>query len=204
MNAFILFICHLLDVMLNPLILLAGFLELILCIWLCSRLRERHRRIRAMNEAVMNTGHSMRVGEGAVSTAVGGHIEKSWGDLKTFLKEYENVQSWYAAFSMLIQLFPLLGILGTVAGLFIALNSGSDIYEGVGFALSSTVLGIILAVVFKVLELILESVFVLRIEEEVSRYEKEYNIFRDDARFDRDESAGSVRDADGASASGEA
>ena len=71
----------------------------------------------------------------------------------------------YSAFSMCIQLFTLLGILGTVAGLYISMNADQNIYEGVEFALSSTVLGIIFAVFYKFCDILFVSIFINYIED---------------------------------------
>ena len=58
------------------------------------------------------------------------------------MKHYPKTESKYTRFNQVIQLFPLLGILGTVAGLYESVDgiSSGDI-SGVSFALSSTVLG---------------------------------------------------------------
>ncbi|MBR3666493.1 MAG: MotA/TolQ/ExbB proton channel family protein [Ruminococcus sp.] len=70
-------------------------------------------------------------------------------------KCYDKLNSWYTIFVTIITVFPLLGMLGTVASLLIldtsspeALNDASDSFFS---ALSSTLLGLILAIIFKVI-----------------------------------------------------
>ena len=103
---------------------------------------------------------------------------------KIFNQKRDNYQTvtcvWYSVFSLIIQLFTLLGILGTVAGLFIALqewdNSSTStvMYDGIKFALSSTVLGILFALFFKLGDIFLSSVFINYIDDKIDRFDKSY------------------------------
>ena len=80
---------------------------------------------------------------------------------------------------------PLLGILGTVTGLFVAMNGNADwsnaqnLFEGVSFALSSTVLGILFAVIFKVVDIIFCSRYLNYIDDGVDRFRESYNVARE-------------------------
>lgn len=102
--------------------------------------------------------------------------EKDWSEFDTFLKDYQHKIGLYALFSLLIQLFTLLGILGTVSGLYIAIYNQLDIYEGVKFALSSTVWGIIGAIVFKIVDVFLEALLLNYVEDGIARYKAEYSV----------------------------
>ena len=93
-------------------------------------------------------------------------------------------------FFLFIQLFPLLGILGTVAGLYIAMNTndgterlfaGEGLYTGDGLALSSTVLGIFFAILFKVVDIFLSNA-VNKIDDNIDRYEKSYTVESQEAQ----------------------
>ena len=81
---------------------------------------------------------------------------------------------------MIIQLFTLLGILGTVAGLFISLrhmeniSQSKELLDGVKFALSSTILGIILAVIYKFFDIIIGSVWVNYIDDGITIFKNNY------------------------------
>ncbi len=103
--------------------------------------------------------------------------------------EYQKTDKYYDTFALVIQLFPLLGILGTVAGLFISINNGEDLNEGVRFALSSTVYGIIFAVIFKVLDIWLITRYVNSIDYGMERFEKNYQEYKENytTGFGRDE-----------------
>ena len=95
-------------------------------------------------------------------------VKKDWKEFDKFCDDYQNDSMLFSSVSLIIQIFPLLGILGTVTGLFVAMNGNADwsnaqnLFEGVSFALSSTVLGILFAVIFKSVDIL----FVRRDERE--------------------------------------
>ena len=62
----------------------------------------------------------------------------------------------YSTYANLTAIFPLLGILGTVAALImLSPNGGSDMMENLMVALGTTLLGAIFAVLFKILDSLL-------------------------------------------------
>ncbi|MBR4163483.1 MAG: MotA/TolQ/ExbB proton channel family protein [Solobacterium sp.] len=97
-------------------------------------------------------------------------------DLDPLRNDYEKAAKKYSRFSLLIQIFPLLGILGTVAGLHVAISEGQEIYAGVEFALTSTILGLIFAILFKFFDVLLFAPWVNEIEDGFDRYEKEFLV----------------------------
>ncbi len=176
-------LCEVLAGCLNPVIAAVGFLEAVLLVcsfWILLGFRVR---IDKLNRSVITKkGFSQKSGKGKVKTTYESTSSKNWYEFDQFLKEYQEKVKYYSAFSMVIQLFPLLGILGTVAGLYVAMSQNQSVYTGVEFALSSTILGIIFAVVFKVFDVILVSGFINYIDDGISRYEKVYSIDNEDAR----------------------
>ena len=106
--------------------------------------------------------------------------ELDWTEFDDFCDRYQKEGVWYALFSMIIQLFTLLGILGTVAGLFISLrhmeniSQSKELLDGVKFALSSTILGIILAVIYKFFDIIIGSVWVNYIDDGITIFKNNY------------------------------
>ncbi len=105
----------------------------------------------------------------------------NWDEFDQFLADYQEKGRCYSVFSLLIQIFPLLGILGTVAGLYLAMGSGQELYNGVELALSSTIFGIICAVIFKVVDIFITALLINDIEDGISRYEKMFKVDHDDA-----------------------
>ena len=65
---------------------------------------------------------------------------------------YKNATRWFHIFSSMIAIFPLMGISGTVIGIIPALSDFDNINTYFSLALSSTLLGIMFSVVFKVFE----------------------------------------------------
>lgn len=65
---------------------------------------------------------------------------------------YRDATRWYYLFSSLIAVFPLLGISGTVIGIIPALSDFEHINQYFSLALSSTLMGILFSVIFKVVE----------------------------------------------------
>lgn len=108
------------------------------------------------------------------------HISETTMDmsqLDSFLQDYQKKLGTYNTFVSIIQIFPLLGILGTVAGLYVAMNENMNgnqaLYDGVRFALSSTVLGIIFAVFFKIVDIFLVNI-INYIDDGIDRYKLNY------------------------------
>ena len=79
---------------------------------------------------------------------------------KKFKKDYyDKAARWYLAFTTLITIFPLLGMLGTVTALYsIDITGGAGIPQNEFFkALGTTILGIVLSVIFKCVNIFIES-----------------------------------------------
>ena len=75
--------------------------------------------------------------------------------LKTAKKQGDTIKQWYTIFTTVITVFPLLGMLGTVAALFMLdLDKGNmdNIRNNFFMALSSTAWGIICSVFYKILD----------------------------------------------------
>ena len=179
----ILGICQGLDKILNIGIVALACYEFYLLVKSATQLGKMKHKIDNLNNPKMKRGKSFRKKKGEIETQYDAPV-KRWDDLEEFLKEYQEKMKTYTKFSMIIQLFTLLGILGTVAGLYVAMqdmNAAENLFDGVRFALSSTVLGIISAVVFKIFDILLAANYVSYIDEGIELYEKDYNINSSDA-----------------------
>lgn len=175
-------ICRFLAGSLNVLICILGLVEFALMLVSWQQLESLKKRIDRMNgKPIRKLGHPFRKGKGEVSTTYVQTSDKSWYEFDKFLSDYQNKGIIYSMFSMIVQVFTLLGILGTVAGLYIAMNEGNDIYAGVEFALSSTVLGIIFAVIYKVADILMTSFYINYIEDGIDRFEKEFKVDVEDS-----------------------
>lgn len=68
----------------------------------------------------------------------------------------DSLQTWYSFYANITAIFPLLGLLGTVAAL-IKYSSTTDMMENLMVALTTTLFGVFFAIVFKVLDPVISS-----------------------------------------------
>ena len=91
---------------------------------------------------------------------------------------FNKTCSWHEAFSQLIPLFPLFGILGTVAGLILMLQhqSGNVIdYNDLYLALRTTLYGLIFAIILKFIDAMLPSRKIYDTEIILNDFDKKFN-----------------------------
>lgn len=175
-------VCIVLDKITNPIIIAVAIVELVLMcrsIWIMMKFKIRICKLNRKEYKSSNI--PQKQSKGRVKKDIVLESNHNWEEFDQFLEDYQKQGCYYSAFSMIIQIFTLLGILGTVAGLYLAMKNGRDMYSGVELALSSTVLGIIFAVFFKCVDIIIISVFINYIEDGINRYEKVYKIDSEDA-----------------------
>lgn len=183
----VLTICKILAAVLNWMILALGCFELglwFLSFWNLKKLKPRFDQL---NREIRSVSGAQRTGNFGVRDRVILLREKDWEEYTAFRKDYQKHIGSYDTFTSLIQIFTLLGILGTVAGLYIALHATMETgeslsYAGIGFALSSTVYGIIGAVVFKALDIFTTAPIVGYIDDGIDLFEKDYGVLNDEAR----------------------
>lgn len=177
-------LCHVLNVVINPAIVLLAIAELFLLIKSGMLLSQFRKQIIRLNSKKMVKPTTSKKDEGNLTTTLELELTQNWDEFDQFLEEYQTKGWWYSSFSLIIQIFTLLGILGTVAGLYIAMSNGEDMYTGVEMALSTTIFGIMFAVTYKVADIFIVAYFINFIEDGISRYEKIYQVKNDDAKSD--------------------
>lgn len=82
------------------------------------------------------------------------HVERrepEWNELIEREKGFSKVRSWYEVCAQCVTLFPLLGILGTVAGLMLQVNAQNldEMMGSLDTALGTTLWGLIWAIFLK-------------------------------------------------------
>ena len=174
-------ICHFLDVFLNPAIIFLAVGEGILCCKSFAMLGKYSKKTEALDTKNKSADVSRKTGSLDISERIVSERVLSWGDFIELKNDYVKDRRIYDIFSSLIQIFTLLGILGTVAGLYLSLNDvvaeGQTFsYEGIGFALSSTIWGITFALVFKAIDSIGTAPKADDIEARMDTFEKDYEI----------------------------
>lgn len=182
---FLLVVCSLLNTILNPGILILAIFEATYAVQCLLSLNARKKEIiNLAGESRKKRQTAQKSGKGKVTTTYEATIERDWAKYDGFRQKYQDSLSVYNKFTLIIHLFPLLGILGTVAGLYIAMNApdgAESLYTGVGFALSSTIWGIICAIVFKLFDVFLSNM-VNVIDDNIDRYEKNYTVESQEAQ----------------------
>lgn len=173
---------------LNPVIILGFLYFLLRMIGVGVKLAASKRRI----DSLLNGGKKAsrkfwKPRKGEVSSEFSLCENLSMEELDAFRSNYQNDKVPFDTYSLFIQVFPLLGILGTVAGLYIAMNENTNtgmaaLYDGVGFALTSTVWGIIAAVVLKSVEIIITARCTNYIDESIDRYMEKYRANNEKAQ----------------------
>ena len=181
MDGFILFICNLLSYIVNPLICGLFVFEFFFFFVIRGILSSTYHKLNKLSKKnVINK--DITIAGKKHKKRIGLEVNDDWDDFIEIDDKYGKDMKLYTVFSMIIQLFTLLGILGTVAGLFIALQGMDDLTNseillgGVKFALSSTVYGLIAAIISKVLDIILVSFYVNVIDDGIRQFEENYKV----------------------------
>jgi biopolymer transport protein ExbB/TolQ len=100
-------------------------------------------------------------------------------------ERFDKASSSHYTISQMIPIFPLLGILGTVAGLILGLQEGLEhIQEGLSTAMDTTLWGLIFAIGLKVLDNIGPGKAVYMVTDDLEEYERRYKDAVDTARFE--------------------
>ncbi|MCR5739205.1 MAG: MotA/TolQ/ExbB proton channel family protein [Lachnospiraceae bacterium] len=175
-------LCKILDALINPLIYLLAIAEFVLLcvsVWTLAGFRKRIADLNKDN--VSRIKLSKTSGKREVKKSVETVESRNWDDFEKFQRDYQKGSVWYSIFSLVIQLFTLLGILGTVVGLYIAMNNGEDLYAGVGLALTTTINGILFAVIYKLFDIGITAMLLNFIDDGMDIFVDSYKADSDDA-----------------------
>lgn len=109
----------------------------------------------------------------------------TWEEILEYKEEFNNkVQIIYSVFEQFVPIFPLLGILGTVAGLIQHLDDITKMQEALTLSMSTTFWGLIAAIVLKFADAILVSKTVNKMELYFDTFEQNYNMAKDKFALD--------------------
>ena len=111
----------------------------------------------------------------------------TWEETLEYKEEYNKIQLIYQTFEQFVPIFPLLGILGTVAGLIQQLDHIDQMRDALAVSMSTTFLGLIAAVVLKFVDAILVSKNVNSMEMYFDTFEQNYQMARDKHMLDTKE-----------------
>ena len=137
MNGVILAISWFLSKTLNAGIVILAVVEAVLMIMAYNRMIVLKKRIDTLNGETPGKQVLRSKKAGIVETEYTIKVKKDWKEFDKFCDDYQNDSMLFSSVSLIIQIFPLLGILGTVTGLFVAMNGNADwsnaqnLFEGV-------------------------------------------------------------------------
>ncbi len=175
-------LCKILDALINPAIYILAMVEFVLLCVSVWTLKGFRKRISDLNrDNIRKVNLSKTKGKREVRKTVEITESRSWDDFERFQRDYQKGSVYYSVFSLIIQLFTLLGILGTVVGLYIAMNNGEDLYKGVGLALSTTINGILFAVIYKLADIGITATLLNFIDDGMDIFVDSYKADSDDA-----------------------
>ena len=111
----------------------------------------------------------------------------TWEETLEYKEEYNKIQLIYQTFEQFVPIFPLLGILGTVAGLIQQLDNIDQMRDALALSMSTTFLGLIAAVVLKFADALFVSRTVSTMEMYFDTFEQNYQMARDKHMLDTKE-----------------
>ena len=161
----------------NLVILLFGALLTALLLFNGSKLSSHKSRI---EEAV-----SRRNKKWAVNPIDGAVIDEDDEDasitpdtIRQYERDFNKDCAMHNVFSQLIPVFPLMGILGTVAGLMLETNAADieGMMASVDTALSSTFFGLVFAILLKIIDAVFPSTIIEDVEVMLDDYSKKIDI----------------------------
>jgi biopolymer transport protein ExbB/TolQ len=98
--------------------------------------------------------------------------------IRKYETEFNKKCSWHGVLVQCIPIFPLLGILGTVAGLMLELRAGDieAMMESLDVALDTTLWGLIFAILLKVIEAVFPARIISDVEVMLDDFDRKLNI----------------------------
>ena len=122
--------------------------------------------------------------KGGRSQYTGGGVKKdpnatTWEDTLGHMEVFNKIQLKYSIFEQFVPIFPLLGILGTVAGLIQQLGNVDAMREALALSMSTTFWGLIAAIGLKVVDAIWVSKAINKTSLYFDMYEQNYQMAKD-------------------------
>lgn len=98
--------------------------------------------------------------------------------IRKYETEFNEKCSWHGVLIQCIPVFPLLGILGTVAGLMLELQAGdiNAMMQSLDVALETTFWGLIFAIILKIIEAVFPARIISDVEVLLDDFDKKLNI----------------------------
>lgn len=111
---------------------------------------------------------------------------ETWAEVLEYLEKFNKIQLKYSIFEQFVPIFPLLGILGTVAGLIQQLGNVEGMRDALAVSMSTTFWGLIAAIILKVVDAVLVSKTLNKMSLYFETYEQSYQMVRDKHMIEND------------------
>jgi len=154
-------------ILLLALVTIYGFLRTALKV---KKLREK------MDEDRKKSGRRKEYTEGGIKVEADVY---TWEDTLDYMESFNKIQLTYSMFEQFVPLFPLLGILGTVAGLIQQLENIDQMKEALALSMSTTFWGLIAAIALKTIDALLVSKSVDGMAMHFDTFEQNYQMVKD-------------------------
>ena len=105
-------------------------------------------------------------------------------DKLDYLEEFNKIQLKYSVYGQLIPLFPLLGLLGTVLGLFLQLGDFVKMRAAISTSMLTTLAGLIVTIALKLIDALWTSKKVNGFLLQFDLYERTYQVLRDESELE--------------------
>ena len=98
--------------------------------------------------------------------------------IRKYEMDFNKVCSWHTVLSQLIPIFPLLGILGTVTGLMLHVETKdmAAMMGSLGVALETTFLGLIFAILLKAIDAVWNTKIINEVDVRLDDFDKKLDI----------------------------
>ena len=161
----------------NLVILIFGIVLTAFILWNGSKLSSHKNRI---DEAVNRRNNKWRIEptDGTIVDQDDYDASITPDTIRQYERDFNKDCALHSALSQLIPIFPLLGILGTVAGLMLEVKASNNeiMMEAVYSALSSTFFGLIFAILLKFIDAVFSSRIIEDVEVLLDDYSKKLDL----------------------------
>lgn len=110
----------------------------------------------------------------------------TWAEVLEYLEKFNKIQLKYFTFEQLVPIFPLLGILGTVAGLIQQIGNIEEMKAGLNTSMYTTLFGLIAAIVLRIVDAFWISGAVNKMSLYFETYEQSYQMVKDKYMIEND------------------
>ena len=178
-------VTKIIDVIINPVIWVGAIVVLVAMILISKKLKGLKAEI---SNAIYGSKGTAFINPKTLALKQRDTAVSKREDIYPLRKEFNETCSAYLTWAQAIPIFPLLGILGTVAGLILQVSTqdAGAIYAALNTALSSTLWGLIAAIVLKVIEAWLVLGNINAIETYFSDYDMKYKDAMDMRELDKE------------------